>query len=174
MLLILAIVFGSVLLDQVTKMLVLAYLQGKPSFPLWEDVLHFTFVKNPGAAFGMLSNARWVFMTASTVAIVGIFYYLIKYRPQNKLLTVSLAMIAGGGIGNMIDRVCYGYVVDFIDFTLIDFAVFNVADSFVSVGACVLIAYLLLDILKELKAGKAKAQDASEQTLETENEHDGE
>ena len=74
----------------------------------------------------------------------------------------------------MIDRVCYGYVVDFIDFTLIDFAVFNVADSFVSVGACVLIAYLLLDILKELKAGKAKAQDASEQTLETENEHDGE
>lgn len=172
MLLILAIVFGSVFLDQLTKMLAIVYLQGEPSFPLWKDVLHFTFVQNPGAAFGMLSNARWVFMTASIVAIVGIFFYLIKYRPQNKLLVISLSMIAGGGIGNMIDRVIYGYVVDFIDFTLIDFAVFNVADSFVTVGACILIVYLVLDIIKDFKNSRNQTHDEGGEA-ETESEHDG-
>lgn len=173
MILIFAIILGIVGLDQLTKALAVIYLQGEPSFPIWQDVLHFTFVKNPGAAFGMLSNARWVFMTLSTIAIVGILFYLIKYRPQSKWLTVSLAMIVGGGIGNMIDRVLLGYVVDFIDFTLINFAVFNVADSFVTVGAGILIVYLVLDIIKDYKKNKANAAVQAE-TPETEQTHDGE
>ena len=149
-----AIILGIVGLDQLTKWLAFFYLRGEPSFPIWEDVLHFTYQTNRGAAFGMLSDSRWVFMISSTVAIVGILFYLIKYRPTNKLLVVSLAMVAGGGIGNMIDRVALGYVIDFIDFTLIDFAIFNVADSFVSVGACLMILYLILDMVKEYKNTK--------------------
>lgn len=174
MILIFAIILGIVGLDQLTKALAVIYLQGEPSFPLWQDVLHFTFVKNPGAAFGMLSNARWVFMILSTVAIVGILFYLIKFRPKNKWLTVSLAMIVGGGIGNMIDRVLLGYVVDFIDFTLIDFAVFNVADSFVTVGAGILIVYLICDIVRDYKKNK-KVPEKTEETgdgEDTECKHD--
>ena len=169
MILSLLIMLGVVVLDQLTKILAMTYLQGQPSFPLWQDVLHFTYATNKGAAFGMLSDSRWIFMTASSIAIVGIFFYLIKYKPQNKWLVVSLAMVAGGGIGNMIDRLYLGYVVDFIDFTLIDFAIFNVADSFVCVGAGSLIAYLVCDIIRDYLAERQKRSEA-----EGENGHDAE
>jgi signal peptidase II len=156
------ILIASVGLDQLTKALAVVNLQGEPSYPLWQDVLHFTYVENRGAAFGMLSENRWIFMVLSTVAILGILFYLFWFRPQDKLLVISLAMIAGGGIGNMIDRILLGYVVDFIDFTLIDFAVFNVADSFVTVGAGILILYLVIDIVKDIKRSRQAAQKNSE------------
>ena len=160
-----AIILGIVCLDQLTKWLAFFYLRGEPSFPIWEDVLHFTYQTNRGAAFGMLSDSRWVFMITSTIAIVGILFYLIKYRPTNKLLVVSLAMIAGGGIGNMIDRVRLGFVVDFIDFCAFPELwswVFNIADAAVCVGAGLFILDLILDTVKELRKQKAQA---------TENDH---
>lgn len=153
-----SIIVGSVFLDQLTKWLAVVYLQGEPSFPLWRDVLHFTFVKNEGAAFGMLADHRWVFMIFSTLAIVGLAVYLFGFRPKSRYVQISLAMIVGGGIGNMIDRFALGYVIDFIDFTLIDFAVFNVADSFVTVGAFMIMGYLVWDLLREMKASKSKKQ----------------
>ncbi|MBQ8431456.1 MAG: signal peptidase II [Clostridia bacterium] len=168
MILLIAIIAGSIVLDQLTKWLAVVFLQGQPSFPLWEDVLHFTFVKNEGAAFGMLSNHRWVFMIISTVAIIGLTVYLFRFCPKNRLVQISLAMIIGGGIGNMIDRVALGYVIDFIDFTLINFAVFNVADSFVTVGAFLLMGYLIADTVKEMRAPKkvpfANADASAEET----------
>ena len=154
MILLLSIIIGAVCLDQLTKWLAVVYLQGAPSFPLWKDVLHFTFVKNEGAAFGMLSQHRWVFMIISSVAIVGLSVYLFRHRKDSLWVQIPLAMIIGGGIGNMIDRLILGYVIDFIDFTLINFAVFNVADSFVSVGAVMLMVYLLVDLVKELSRPK--------------------
>ena len=75
-------------------------------------------------------------------------------------------MIIGGGIGNMIDRVALGYVVDFIDFTLINFAVFNVADSFVTVGACILLVYYLRETFLEIRASKKGSAKAGEQEAE--------
>ncbi len=163
MVLLFAIILGVVALDQLTKWLAVVYLMGEPSFPLWKDVLHFTYVENTGMAFGMLKDHRWVFMVFSTVAIVALLIYLIKFRPKSMWMQVSVAMIVGGGIGNMIDRIALGYVIDFIDFTLIDFAVFNVADSFVCVGAGILILCLFLDMLKEFKEEKA----AKEKTAQT-------
>ena len=82
--------------------------------------------------------------------------FLYSGMAQNKLYSISLAIIISGGIGNMIDRVALGYVVDFIDFCLIDFAVFNGADSFVCVGAGMLILALILDIKKELQENRKK------------------
>lgn len=160
MLYLLAIIIGVVGLDQLTKWLAVIYLKGEASFPLWQDVLHFTYAENTGMAFSLFSgeNERWIFMLFSTVAIVAILAYLIFWRPESRWMQVSLAMIVGGGIGNMIDRVLLGYVVDFIDFTLIDFAIFNVADSFVCVGAGILIVCLLLDIKKEMAAERAAKQ----------------
>ena len=145
------ITVGVVVLDQLTKWLAVEYLIPVGTVPIIKDALHLTYVENPGAAFGMMQNSRWIFLLVSTVAIIAIIIYLIKFAPKNKLALLSLAFILGGGIGNMIDRVALGYVVDFIDFRLINFAVFNVADSFVCVGAALLIIYVLLIDGKENK-----------------------
>lgn len=149
-----AVILGSVGLDQLTKLLVVTHLKPIGAVPLWENVLHLTYVENRGAAFGMLSNHRWVFMLFSSVAIVGLSVYLFRFCRESRWVRVALAMIVGGGIGNMIDRIALGYVVDFIDFTLINFAVFNVADSFVSVGAVILVVYYLRAAILEWRAEK--------------------
>ena len=162
-LLLIGIIVGIVFADQLTKWLAVIYLQGEASFPLWKGVLHFTYAKNEGAAFGMLSNHRWVFMLFSVIAIVALLVYLFYFRPKSRFVKITLAMIIGGGIGNMIDRCWLGYVIDFIDFTLIDFAIFNVADSFVTVGAFMLMGYLIRDMIIEIRQEKAaKAAPANE------------
>lgn len=144
-----------IILDQITKILSVKYLTKIETKPLIKDVLHLTYVENDGAAFGMLDNARWVFLSVSTVTIIVMAFLLFSgYVSKNKLYTVSLSMLVSGGIGNMIDRFAYGYVVDFIDFRLINFAVFNVADSIVCIGAGLLILALILDIIKEQKNSK--------------------
>ena len=171
LLFLIGIIIGSVALDQLTKWLAVIYLQGEPSFPLWQDVLHFTFVKTEGAAFGMLKDHRWVFMIFSTVAIIGMLIYLFAFRPKSKLMQITLAAVIGGGIGNMIDRVALGYVIDFIDFTLKDFAVFNIADCFVTVGAFAMIALLIIETDKEEKNERlAKAAWAEKEVEEAEEE----
>ena len=167
-----AIIVGSVFLDQLAKQLTLQYLQPvgpEGSVHLWENVFHLTYVKNYGAAWGMLANHRWVFMTFSTVAIVGISVYLFAFSKDTNWVKISLARVVGGGIGNMIDRIWRGFVIDTVDFTLIDFPVFNVADSFVSVGAVMLMAYLIRDFILELKASKTKdgGKDASDDAGES-------
>lgn len=144
-----------VFVDQLTKYLTVFYLKPVDTVPLIQDVLHLTYVENRGAAFGMLSENRWVFMTVSIVAILLLVVYLIWKKPKDKWVCLSLSFIIGGGIGNMIDRVALGYVVDMIDFRLIHFAVFNVADSFVCVGAGILMVWLIVTGFREYKAEKA-------------------
>ena len=156
-----AVIAAVIGLDQLTKWLTVVNLAEYESFPVWQDVFHFTYVKNTGMAFGMLKDHRWVFMVFSTIAIVALIVYLFRFRPESRWMQISMAMIIGGGIGNMIDRIFLGYVIDFIDVTLINFAVFNVADSFVCVGAGIMIVCLIIDLIKEIKL--EKAQKAEEQ-----------
>ncbi len=145
--------------DQLTKYFTVLYLKPVDTCPIIQDIFHLTYVENRGAAFGMLADNRWVFMSISIVAILLLGVYLVWKKPESKLECLSLAFIIGGGIGNMIDRVAWGYVVDMIDFRVIHFAVFNVADSFVCVGAGLLMLSLLITACREIKAGKAaKAQ----------------
>ncbi len=148
------VIAGVIAFDQFTKYLTVSLLEYKESFPLWEDVFHFTYTRNRGAAFGMLADNRWVFMVVSVVGILAFFCYLYGKAERDLLLDLGVAFIIGGGIGNMIDRTVLGYVIDFLDFTLIDFAVFNVADSFVCVGGGMLILALILQIIKEEKKKK--------------------
>ena len=162
----LLMILGSVGLDQLTKWLAVTRLKGEDSFPLWQDVLHFTYVENTGAAFGSFKEHRWVFMFVSTVAIIALIIYYFWGRPHDRLTTVALAFITGGGIGNMIDRVLLGYVVDFIDFTLIDFAVFNIADSFVCVGVGLMFLALFRTAREETRA--AQQAEAAESAQEEE------
>ena len=145
------IVAIGILLDQLTTWLAVRFLEPIDTCPLIRDVLHLTYAENRGAAFGMLANNRWVFLIISTVAILAMIGYLFSGLSEGKLAGISLAMLISGGIGNMIDRISLGYVVDFIDFRLINFAIFNGADSFVCVGAGLLILSLVLDIIKENK-----------------------
>ncbi|MBE6644774.1 MAG: signal peptidase II [Ruminococcaceae bacterium] len=155
-----AIIAVGIALDQLTKWLSVKYLAPIDTLPIIKDVIHLTYVENRGAAFGMLANHRWVFIIISTVTIVLLLYLLFSGRlSSNKLYTVSVAMIISGGIGNMIDRTLLGYVVDFIDFRLINFAVFNGADSFVCVGAGILMLGLVLDIIAESKKQKQNTED---------------
>lgn len=143
-------------LDQLTKWLAVVHLKEIDTIPLFEGALHLTYLENRGAAFGMLKDHRWVFMIASTLAIVAIVVAMLVYfeKLYNPLLYTGLAFIAGGGIGNMIDRVALGYVVDFIDLRLIDFAIFNVADSFVCIGCALVILQILLGDIKANRKNK--------------------
>ena len=144
-----AVIAAGIGIDQLTKWLAATYLVRGGTTPLWQGVLHLTYVENTGAAFGMLKNAPWVFNSVSVIAILAMSLYLFLGHAEGKLYQVSIAMIISGGIGNMIDRISLGYVVDFIDFRLINFAVFNGADSFVCVGAGLMILALVLEIIEE-------------------------
>ena len=174
-----AIILVGIIVDQLTKFIVFKNMTIGQSIPLIQDFLHITYTTNDGAAFGMMDNARWVFIVVSAIAILVFGAYLYLGHADNMLYAVSLAMVISGGIGNMIDRVGLGFyvnangmgeVIDFIDFCGIWNAIFNGADSFVCVGAGMLILALLLDIIKEAKAEReAKAADASK---ESEDAHD--
>lgn len=156
------IIVGGVALDQVSKLLVVHFMEWKESVPLIPNVLHFTYIHNRGAAFGSMTDKRWLFMIISTVAIVGLGIYLFRFcRKSPRLTQIALAMIIAGGIGNMIDRVRLGYVIDFIDFCAFPFWtwIFNVADALVVVG-CGLV--FLSMVLEEVKLHKEKkAQEAA-------------
>lgn len=132
-----------VIVDQISKILAQKFLCGAAQLDFIPRILGLTYVRNEGAAFGMLSNHRWVFMVFSTVAIGFMIYFLLKSNIKHPLFVVSISMLIGGGIGNMIDRIFRGYVIDFFKFLFVKFAVFNVADCFVTVGAVLLAIYLI-------------------------------
>ena len=166
----LAIIATTIFLDQLTKWLTVINLGLGETFPLIKGVFHFTYVRNEGAAFGSFSepDQRWIFMSISTVALIGLAVYLWKKRNDSKLLGVALSFIIGGGIGNMIDRISLKYVIDMLDFRLINFAIFNVADSFVCVGVGLFALYVILDELKNVKAEKAAKLETSVDGTESE------
>ena len=153
------IMVGIVAFDQITKLLVVANIPLKTSVEVIPNIFRFTYIQNDGAAFGMLDNARWVFMVFSSVAIIGVLAYLFIKKPQDKLLCISLAFVVGGGVGNMIDRFRLGYVIDFLDFCAFPklwMWTFNIADSFVVVGAGMLMLWMVLDLIREIKEEKAQ------------------
>jgi len=157
-----AIIFGIVFLDQLSKWLAVIFLKGEESFYIINKLLRFSYVENRGAAFGMLADSRWVFLIISTVMIIAITGYVFKERPKNKWAYTACAFIVGGGIGNMIDRIVLGYVIDFIDFYTIWSFVFNIADSFVCVGAVILMIYLIVSMIIEEREAKLARETAAE------------
>ena len=162
---------GVIAIDQLTKWLCVAYLKPVGRVPLIPNFLKLTYVENRGAAFGSFTENRWVFMVISTVAIIGVTVYLLRYCEDNRLLRCALALIVGGGIGNMIDRIALGYVIDFIDFCGIWAYVFNGADSAVCIGAGLMILYVILEIIRESKAAKQEATTNTEDAP-TEDDHE--
>mgnify|MGYP002555669084 FL=1 len=143
--------------DQLTKICAAANLKDISTLPIIENIFHFTYVENRGAAFGMLADHRWVIL--SVVGIAAIFVYLTVTKPKSWWMRLALCFIVGGGVGNMIDRIARGYVIDFIDCRFINFYVFNVADSFVCVGCAMFIIAVIIDEVRERKLKKSAGED---------------
>ena len=137
--------------DQLSKYFVTSLMQAGESIALIENFLHLTFVRNPGAAFGMLPYQTIFFVVITMVVVLFIVYFYRLLSTDHRLLRFSLALLLGGAIGNLIDRLSTGYVVDFIDFKIWP-PVFNVADSAIVIGiGLFLIAYLRDDVLRSSK-----------------------
>lgn len=145
-----------VVLDQLTKIMAVSSLKGQGVQPFIPYVFDLVYVENRGAAWGMFADHRWVFMSISTLAVILMTAVLFFYAKEHKMFCISLAAVISGGIGNMIDRVANGYVVDFLRFEFYkDFPVFNVADIFVTLGCICLAVYMIFidkTIFREQKA----------------------
>ena len=123
--------------DRLTKYWAENWLLGLPggTSAALPGVFRFHYAENTGVAFSMLADGRWLIIGLNLLLIAAVLAYLILRKPEGRLLKVGLCMVAAGGIGNLIDRIALGYVIDFIELTFMRFAVFNFADICVSFGA---------------------------------------
>lgn len=159
-----AIVFG---LDQWTKKLVMDHMFIGQSIPIIDDVIYLTSHRNKGAAFGILQDQRLFFIFVTVIVVVALVYYLYKYRATKSMLTIGLTLILGGALGNFIDRLRLGEVVDFIDVKISigsfyhDFAIFNVADSALVIG----VILVFIDTIRESIKGKKNNNETEESSV---------
>lgn len=130
-------------LDQASKIIVKGILNSSGSLSVIDNIFYLTYVENRGAAFGMFQNMKFIFVVISVIAVVVGLIYIHKSK-ESKISKIAVAMIVSGAIGNLIDRVRLGYVIDFFDFRFIWNYVFNFADVLVVVGTFVLCVYLLV------------------------------
>ena len=151
------------------------------SLPLIEGVFHFTYAENRGAAFSMLTGKTWFLIGVSSLICLMAVYFLFFHKKKLPVLPcLCIAMALGGALGNLYDRIVLGYVIDMLDFCLINFAVFNAADSFVCVGVILLGVWMVFFEEKQMPlmpyrwgAPKVQAEPTTETIDEENNEHDG-
>lgn len=146
-----------VAIDQLSKYLVLTGLKPVGTMTVIDGFLQFRYVENTGAAFSMLSNNTTFLSVITSLIMIAILTVLFTGKIKDKLQCVALIIVVAGGIGNLIDRVARGFVVDFIEFTFVDYAVFNVADIFVTIGAVLLVISIIVEIVRETKEKKGQS-----------------
>ena len=145
-----------IILDQISKYIVKANMQLGESFNIVKYILNIRYIENKGASFGILKDHRWVFMILSSVALVLMAAAMVylgqkNFKKNNLLINIALALMLGGGIGNMIDRFANvsvaepgtKAVVDFLEFAFVEFAVFNLADTFICIGSGLFCIFML-------------------------------
>ena len=125
-------------IDQITKWLTVNFLKPISNIDLIPRFLSLTYVENRGAAFGIMQNSRWFFVIITLIFLIGLTIYAVKSKERTKLFCISSALVFAGAIGNLIDRVLSGYVVDMIRVHLFDFPVFNFADCCIVIGMILL------------------------------------
>lgn len=135
------IVISAIAADRISKVVCRQYLRPLGSVPVIKGIFHLTYVENTGAAFGMLQGSTWFLALTNALVSAAVAYLILKNKPQNRYVKLSLSLILGGALGNLVDRVLFGYVVDFLDFRI--WPVFNIADSCVVVGA-ILLGYFVV------------------------------
>lgn len=139
-----------IIVDQTTKYFAVTDLMDQKPKVIWDGVFELHYLENRGAAFGMLQDQKVFFVLIAVIILAVIVYVLIKvpYQKMYTKLHITLVFIASGAVGNLIDRLRYDYVVDFLYFSLIDFPIFNVADIYVTLSSIYLVI-LLLFVYKE-------------------------
>ncbi len=146
--------------DQLTKWWAVIALKGNDGISIINNVFRLMYLENHGAAFGIMQNKRWLLLIITIVILAALSFLLIKIPHEKKYLPIQWILIAleAGAVGNMIDRIINGYVIDFFYFELIDFPIFNVADCYVVIAAIAAIVLLLFyykdEDLEKIKNGK--------------------
>lgn len=130
-----------VFIDQISKIVLSFFMTLNTSITIIPNFFYLTYVKNTGAAFSTFIGFRWLFVIVSIIALNLIYIFFIKDKDLKKYEIIVYAMLLSGIIGNMIDRIIYGYVIDFLDFVIFnyDFAIFNIADSFIVISVIILL-----------------------------------
>ena len=136
-------IFIIAILDQTAKIFAAGLLPSVRTVPIIENIFHLTYVENTGAGFGAFSGYTWILTALTLVVIIAVVSFVVVKRPKNYTLLTALTFMMGGAVGNVIDRIRLGYVIDFFDFRVIDFPVFNVADCFITVGAVIFAVYVI-------------------------------
>ncbi len=149
-----------VLADQLIKAAVQRWLMPVGDFPLIDGVLHFTYLENRGMAFGMMQGQRWLLIWVTAIVLLVLIAAVMMGKIKKPATLFTVAVIIGGGVGNLIDRIYKGYVVDFIYVKIVDFAIFNFADICVTCGTAVLLLILLRETVQEEKAAKAQKKNS--------------
>ena len=139
LMIILSIVF--LIIDVVSKLIVSNLMNVHDSIVVIKDFFYITYVRNTGAAWSMFAGKTWLLIIVSLVIIGFICFYIYKNKPKTKIEIVGYSLVLGGAIGNFLDRVIYGYVIDFFDFYIFGYSypIFNVADIFIVIGVLILV-----------------------------------
>ena len=139
-----------IFVDQFSKHLAIVNLKDKPAIKLIDGVLELQYLENRGSAFGMLQNQKVFILLVGIVCMAAVLFFLFKLPNEKKfyIVHVLIALIVAGGIGNMIDRLRFDFVVDFISFVLIHFPIFNIADCYIVIAA-ILLFILFMFVYKD-------------------------
>lgn len=143
-----------ILIDYISKLAAVEFMPKEKTVTVIPYLFNFRFLLNDGAAFGMFDESRWLFMSATIVFLIAGIVYFIMLKPNEKFLSYVIMLIISGGIGNMVDRVTTGEVVDFITFDFMEFPSFNIADCCVVIGCVLWILYILFDLFKGRKTNE--------------------
>lgn len=135
--------------DQLIKFFVLENLKPIGYVNVIDNILRFRYVENTGAIFGSFAAHTALLTVVSIILLVVVIYFLVTNKSKSKVINICLLLMVSGGIGNIIDRIRLKYVVDYIEVLFVDFAVFNFADCLITVGAFVLVFYLIYDMIKD-------------------------
>ena len=150
------IIAVSIIIDRLTKIFAVKYTASHGARRFLFGAFNFTYVENKGAAFSSFSGNTVVLTVITSAIVLGCLVYLFANKSKNKFVDFTLALIISGGIGNLIDRISKGYVVDFIEPLFINFAVFNFADCCITVGAFALAIYEIVTSFKHSKKSGVK------------------
>lgn len=150
-----AVIAALVAIDQLFKCFAVAFLEPIGSFPLFDNILQLSYVENTGAAFGSFSQYTTLLSVFTGLVLAAGLIYVLSGKLQEKVPYAAALLILSGGLGNLIDRVFRGFVVDYIEPLFIDFAVFNFADMLVCVGAGILIIYLIYEMIRDARTKPA-------------------
>lgn len=146
--------------DQLTKYAAINTVKVNGPYEFLFGLFQFRYVENTGAAFSSFANNKTVLILVSGLLLIGVLIVLMKRQIESKFANAALVLVAAGGLGNMIDRILNGYVVDFIEPLFIDFAVYNFADMCITVGAFMLIGYEIFEAVRENRKKKVTEDNA--------------